>query len=252
MDIQFYYTFIYIWTGLAVIVFFVLLFMPAPYGRFVRPRWGTMINNRLGWIIMETPSLLTFAWFVFTGAAPMNAYIWFFSALWLIHYIHRSFIFPFRIRSGNKKVPLTIPAMVIVFNAVNGSINGYYLGNLYMVNNGYSISDPQLLMGIALFFFGMGVNLHSDYKLMSLRKYNSNGYVIPRGGFFKWVSCPNYFGEIVEWLGFALMVNSLPAFSFFIWTFANLVPRALDNHRWYKVHFEDYPEDRKAVFPYLL
>jgi hypothetical protein len=37
-----------------------------------------------------------------------------------------------------------------------------------------------------------------------------------------------------------------------LWTFANLVPRAIDHHRWYKRRFDDYPPDRKAVFPYFL
>jgi steroid 5-alpha reductase family enzyme len=69
---------------------------------------------------------------------------------------------------------------------------------------------------------------------------------------FKYVSSPNYFGELIEWLGFAIMAVGLPGFSLFIWTFANLVPRALDNHKWYIKTFEDYPKDRKVIFPYIL
>ena len=69
---------------------------------------------------------------------------------------------------------------------------------------------------------------------------------------FKYVSSPNYFGELVEWLGFAIMAVGLPGFSFLIWTFANLVPRAIDNHKWYKKNFTDYPPERKAIFPFVL
>lgn len=252
MDVKLFYHLVYIWIAIASVIFFVLLFVPAPYGRFTRSNWGIMINNRLGWIIMETPSLVAFCYFVFTGSAPKNAFILFFSSLWIIHYVHRSFIFPFRIKPVNKKMPLLVALMAVFFNCMNGFFNGYYLGNLYTANDAYSIQDPKLLVGLVLFFFGMAVNLHSDQVLINLRKNNISGYQIPHGGFFKWVTSPNYFGEIIEWLGFALMVNSLPAFSFFIWTVANLVPRALDNHAWYKNHFEDYPADRKAVIPFLL
>lgn len=252
MEVKLYYLSIYIWIAIAAINFFILLFVSAPYGRFARSNWGFMINNRLGWIIMETPSLLTFCFFVFTGWAPKSGFVLFFTFLWVIHYLHRSFIFPFRIKSVNKKMPLVVALMAIFFNCMNGFFNGYYLGNLYMVNNDYSFQDPKLLMGIILFIFGMVVNLQSDQILINLRRNNPGVYKIPNGGLYRWISSPNYFGEIIEWLGFALMVNSLPAFSFFIWTVANLLPRALDNHVWYKSQFEDYPENRKAVIPFIL
>ncbi len=33
---------------------------------------------------------------------------------------------------------------------------------------------------------------------------------------------------------------------------ANLIPRALDHHKWYRKEFSDYPANRKAVFPFLV
>jgi hypothetical protein len=33
---------------------------------------------------------------------------------------------------------------------------------------------------------------------------------------------------------------------------ANLLPRALAHHRWYKQRFPEYPSERKAIFPFLL
>jgi steroid 5-alpha reductase family enzyme len=98
----------------------------------------------------------------------------------------------------------------------------------------------------------MIINLTADEKLIHMRKTRANGYQIPYGGLFNKISCPNFFGEMVEWLGFAILCWSLPALSFFIWTLCNLLPRALDHHRWYKKQFPDYPADRKAVVPYLL
>ena len=97
----------------------------------------------------------------------------------------------------------------------------------------------------------MYVNRSSDQYLISLREKQS-GYQLPRGGLFESISCPNHFGEIVEWLGFAIIAWNISAVTFVIWTACNLIPRALNHHSWYKDQFNNYPESRKAIFPKLL
>ncbi len=106
--------------------------------------------------------------------------------------------------------------------------------------------------GVAVFVLGMAVNVHSDEVLRGLRRPGERGYAVPRGGLFRWVSCPNYLGEMVEWSGFALAVWNLPALSFAAWSVANLLPRALAHHRWYRARFADYPSERRAVVPWVL
>ena len=96
------------------------------------------------------------------------------------------------------------------------------------------------------------INNKSDSYLISLRKNKDNGYVIPKEGLFKYISCPNFFGEIIEWLGFAILTWSVAGLAFFLWTFFNLVPRALSHHKWYKKTFPEYPKERKAVFPFIV
>ena len=108
------------------------------------------------------------------------------------------------------------------------------------------------IVGIGLFAIGMTININSDNNLFSLREDGSTGYKIPRGGLFDKVSCPNYLGEITEWLGFAIATWSLAGFTFAIWTFCNLAPRAFTHHRWYKEEFADYPTNRKALIPFLI
>ena len=149
-------------------------------------------------------------------------------------------------------MPLLIVIMAIFFNTVNSYINGYYLGTLQNQYSSSWLTDARFIVGILLFFTGMIINISADETLIHLRKSKTNGYLIPYGRLFNKISCPNFFGEIIEWLGFAILCWSLPALSFFVWTVCNLVPRALDHHRWYKRHFADYPVKRKAVFPYLL
>ncbi len=201
---------------------------------------------------MEIPALLIFLYFFMTGKAEKNATSWIIVLLFAAHYINRSLIYPFRIKTKGKQMPVLIVVMAVFFNAMNGFINGYYIGTLQSHYAGTWLLDPRYIAGFLIFFTGMLINMKADEKLIHLRKNSSNGYRIPYGGLFNKISCPNFFGEIIEWSGFALLCWSLPALSFFLWTIANLVPRALDHHRWYNKQFAEYPADRKAVLPHLL
>ncbi len=140
----------------------------------------------------------------------------------------------------------------ITFNFMNGFLNGYYIGNFGLQYTSAWLISLPFIIGIALFFIGMFVNIKSDAILLSLRKPGEKGYKIPKGFLFKYISCPNHFGEIIEWFGFALLSFNIASLSFAIWTFANLAPRSLSHHRWYKETFLDYPKNRKAVLPRLL
>jgi steroid 5-alpha reductase family enzyme len=96
----------------------------------------------------------------------------------------------------------------------------------------------------------MYINRSSDRKLISLRE-EQTGYQIPLEGLFKYISCPNHFGELIEWSGFALIAWNLPALSFVLWTICNLIPRSLNHHEWYLSNFKDYPKNRKAIIPFI-
>ncbi|NAW45030.1 DUF1295 domain-containing protein, partial [Salmonella sp. gx-f4] len=67
--------------------------------------------------------------------------------------------------------------------------------------------------------------------LMTLRKPGETGYKIPTGFLYEYISCPNYFGEIMEWIGYAILGWNLPALAFAIFTFANIGPRAIAHHK---------------------
>ena len=149
-------------------------------------------------------------------------------------------------------MPLIIALFAIIFNFINASFNGIALGNTADFNVFTTTDFMRFRVGFLLFATGMFTNLSSDNLLIALRKSSVNGYQIPQKGMFKWVSCPNYLGEIVEWVGFATMAWNLAAFSFAIWTIVNLLPRAIDHHKWYRQYFAGYPEKRKAIIPFIL
>lgn len=243
---------LFTWIAFALVLVPVQLKITAPYGRHASQQWGVTMPYRWGWILMEIVSPLTFAHFFYHGENEKTPLTWFIFALWMAHYANRGLIYPLRAKMAGKRVPLAIVAFAAFFNLVNGFLNGYWLGTLAAPFPGDWARSPVFLAGCLLFFSGAAINIHADNLLLRLRKPGETGYRIPRGGFFRWVSCPNHFGEIVEWTGFAILCWNLPAASFAIWTVANLAPRALSHHRWYRERFENYPQERKAVVPGVL
>lgn len=242
----------YIWMGIALPVHITMFFVTAPFGRHTTTKWGVSINNKLGWILMEMPSLSLMLYFLISGTYSLSNYSWILFLLWILHYTNRTLIYPFRIKSTPKKMPLLIVVNAIVFNFMNAGLNGYFLAEL---SNGlYTqtwLSSFHFYVGLFLFLAGAFINLKSDSILIHLRKPGETGYKIPQGFLFKYISSPNLFGEIIEWTGFAIMAWNVPALSFAVWTYANLVPRAKNHHDWYKRNFDDYPEERKVVFPFI-
>lgn len=245
-----YKLFTWTWIAVAVVTFIVLLKITAPYGRHTKSTWGPLIDNKSGWFIMEFFVLLVLFYFIFTGSNVQSAVNIIILILFGLHYVNRSIVFPLRIKTNGKKMPVSIMFMAMFFNLVNGFLIGYYLGE-FMVYPIEWLRSPQFITGTIVFAAGMFINWQSDTILINLRKPGETGYKIPQKGLFKYVSCPNLFGETLEWAGFAVLTWSLPGLAFFVWTFANLIPRALSHHKWYKEKFEDYPKERKAVFPFL-
>jgi 3-oxo-5-alpha-steroid 4-dehydrogenase 1 len=240
--------------ALAILTFPVLFFVTAPYGRHAGASRMPTIDATLGWILMESPSALGFFACFLLGEHKSDPARIALLLLWELHYVHRAFVFPFRRRGGARTMPVPVAASAFVFTSVNSYLNGRWIFTLAPADayGAAWLGDPRFLAGAALFLAGYAMNQHADHVLFNLRKPGETGYKIPVGGLYAWVSCPNYLGEIVEWSGFALVAWSWPALAFAVWTVANLLPRAVSHHRWYREKFPDYPAERRALIPYLL
>jgi len=238
--------------ALAVPVFLLLFFVKAPYGRHIRGGWGPLLDNRLGWFIMESPAALVFA-VILLLYARLNVTVVLFFVLWELHYCHRAFIYPWTLKKG-KKMPWLILLMAVLFNTTNAYLNAWSIASQTDKYSDLWLSSPQFLTGVLVFFSGMTLNKLSDRQLARLghARGEKGAYQVPHGLAYRWVSCPNYLGEIIQWTGWAIAVWSLAGWVFAIWTMANLVPRALAHHRWYRETFKDYPANRRALIPYLL
>jgi protein-S-isoprenylcysteine O-methyltransferase Ste14 len=198
---------------------------------------------------VDGPAVLVFTWLYAMSPQQMPISVWF-CVLWNGHYGYRSFVYPWVLRSW-RRVPSTITASGAAFNTATSCFQAYYL--FYLA--AFPATWPwrwRFLVGLVLFLLGFGIHIHSDATLRSLRRSQQLEYAVPSGGLFRWVSCPNYFGELVQWAGWAVLTWSWPGFAFAVWTAANLIPRAIVSHSWYRATFPNYPRERRAIVPWVL
>ena len=150
-------------------------------------------------------------------------------------------------------MPVAIMLMCVVFNILNGYMQGVWLFYL-SPDDMYTVpwfTTSQFIIGVCVFFAGMIININSDHIIRHLRKPGDTKHYLPAKGMYKYVTSANYFGELMEWAGWAILTWSLPGLVFFWWTFANLVPRANAIWHRYKEEFGDEVGSRKRVFPFI-
>ena len=245
--------FLWVMSVIAVLVFIALQFFEAGYGYLFDRRYGPPLPNKVGWVMMEAPVFIMMCvlWVMsprMWDAAPLALFLIFQS-----HYLQRSFIFPLLMR-GNSKMPLGIVLMGMLFNTLNALMQGGWI--FYVSPADYYadwFSQPFIYIGAAVFIIGMFINLQSDYIIRHLRKPGDTRHYIPRGGMFRYVSSANYFGELLEWIGFAIASWSWAGVVFVLWTFANLAPRAASLRRRYEKEFgaEFTSLKRKRIIPFI-
>lgn len=246
--------FLLIMTALALVVFIALFFIDAGYGKFYQPKWGPSLDNHWGWFLMEVPvfvAMLVLWWF---SDRRTDGVRMIFLLLFEIHYFHRSFIFPRQLR-GHSRMPLAIVLMGALFNTLNAMMQGgwiFYISPADFYPKDWLLSLP-FLAGTLLFFAGMYINIQSDSIIRNLRKPGDTAHYLPKGGMFRYVTSANYFGEFMEWVGFAILTWSWAGAVFALWTFANLAPRAA---RIYDLYSQEFPDELdthkvKRMLPFI-
>lgn len=237
--------------GIAAIAFPLLFLITVPYGgRHTSESWGFTLPAWIAWLAMEIPAPIFCVWAYTQGrnaGEPVSLLLLF---GFLVHYAHRSILYPLRMRAAGKRTPALSAATAMGVNVLNGTINGLAVGHARSFGVEW-LSDPRFVLGVGLFVVGSVINLRSDAILRALRRPGESGYRIPQGDLYRWVSSPNYLGEIIQWSGWAIATWSGAGLAFLLLTIANLAPRARSNHRWYRETFPDYPSKRRALLPFV-
>lgn len=221
-----------------------------PVGRLQRSAGGKGVRARWAWFLFELPALVTFP-AIYLASDNLHLAGNVALGLWLAHYGHRGLLWCWLVPKRDTTVSWSMCTASVVFNLVNGVLLGWFMGYAADYPEQW-LTDPRFVAGVGLFTAGAALNVWADYRMRYLRGKAGDGRVMPSGGPFNLACCPNLSGEIIEWIGFALMTWSLPALAFALWTVANLVPRGLWRRDWYRRNFENFPRQRAALVPGVL
>ncbi|XP_043993224.1 3-oxo-5-alpha-steroid 4-dehydrogenase 2b isoform X2 [Gambusia affinis] len=250
----------------------------ASYGRHMKPSTpAIMVPARVAWFLQEMPALLMPLLLMHLSRQYSTMGRAILLKTFCLHYFHRTFVYSLLTRG--QPFPLSVMATAGFFCLLNGFLQGHYLLHCAQFDEEWTAGYCYTI-GLVVFYIGMAINIHSDYILRNLRKPKEIVYKIPAGGLFEYVSGANYFGELVEWFGYAIVTWSLPGFSIAVFSLCFIGPRAYYHHkylryfqkindpcfctvvyfipnffylhyRFYTEHFKEYPRFRKALIPFI-
>lgn len=248
--------------GFAFAAFTVLgsLFVQSPYGRFASDKMGINLHPKLGWWLMELPATAVFLWFYVQGPRALELTPLVLGAIWMVHYGNRGWFFPLSIRAvpGKRSTfSITVMALGMFVTSAHGYLNATFFTEYGKHLTPEWLTDPRFLVGVVVYYCGFGLILSSESIVRNLRdpaklESGRSDYKIPYGGAYRWVSSPQYLGELVAWTGFSILTWGLPGVMILLISAGNLVPRAFATHRWYREQFPDYPPEREALIPFVV
>ncbi|XP_060184464.1 steroid 5-alpha-reductase DET2-like [Lycium barbarum] len=204
------------------------------------------IPSKVGMIFAYSPSLiacLSFFWIFPTGGIRfflLNSAmtIHFFKRVLEVLFVHKY--------SGSMALKSAVTISTSYFIASSSLI---YIQHLTKGST-EPIIDLKYL-GSIVFLVGIIGNFYHHFLLSKMRKKGESGYKIPKGGLFSLVICPHYLFEIVTFLGFSLISQTLFSFSSTIGTVFYLMGRSYATRKWYLSKFEDFPRSVKALIPFI-
>ena len=172
-------------------------------------------------------------------------------ACWMGHFLKREFETFFVHKFSRPTMPLFNLFKNCGYYWSFGAVIGYPL-----CSTGF-VAPPTNFVnaGLAIFLLSELGNFYCHVHLSLMRPAEgSKKREIPKGFMFDLVACPNYFFEVMSWVGFSIM-TFLPASAIFtIVGLAQMTQWALDKHKGYKKSFGDEYKKlrRRAIIPFVL
>src|SRR5499427_10391608 len=189
-----------------------------PYSKFGT---GVGVNSRIGLALAYTTPIIIYIAFWIEGGAPQSPYHLIVLAAFLFHFIRRILEILF-VNSYSRPTPLRALVPIALLYGGVASSSAFF----QVHTSGQPTSSPTFMLGIVVFSLGELLNGYHHWLLARLR--------LPRGGLFGWVASPHYFGEILSFVGYAMMSDLLPVWGNALVVFAYLSSRANSNLKWYQ------------------
>lgn len=180
--------------------------------------------------------------------APLTAIQYVAFILYMAHFIKRELETVYVHEFGTMTMPR--------FNIFKNSI--YYWGFAAFVS--WNVNKPwaheiapwHLYIGASVFVISALLNGLCHLQLKALRTPGSSEWKMPSGGLFEYVTVPNYFCEIITWIGFNILTNfTIGGILFNIAGAYQMLEWAVERHKKYKKIFPNYPKSRKIIIPFI-
>ena len=195
--------------GICVLLVELGLDARAPYGRhssLPAAKWyGPTIPAPVAWCFQESWSVtVPFVVVLYTDAGACKGCVSSIRnkvlfCMFVVHYAYRTFGYPLQMHRTAARMPIGLCLLASAFIAFNGYVQSRAWARFEVLAIDSCASAMSTIFGVSLWLLGVLINLHSDATLRGLRSPGDSGYKVPKGGAFEYVSCANYFGEIVEW-----------------------------------------------------
>ncbi|XP_072956270.1 uncharacterized protein [Typha angustifolia] len=205
------------------------------------------LSSRSGMLLLYTPALLAAVASFAVPGVVVGTRSRLVSAALAIHFLKRDFEVLFIHQYSGQ---------MILDSALLISLS-YFANTATMIYDQYltqGMSEPAIDMkyvGVILFLVGIAGNFYHHFLLSKLRKQGEKGYKIPKGGLFELVVCPHYLFEIIGIVGISLISQTVQGLCFTFGTILYLVGRSYATRKWYLSKFENFPQEVKALIPYI-
>ena len=174
-----------------------------PWGVFVSKTFkGKVLNPRLGTMLSHISAPLIFLYMQFYYP---NGYVFSLpSCLFLSQYLYRCIVYPFFKKSYARPIPLR----TIMFNAAISFHFGFCSSRMIIFNPSTNYL-MNIFLSIAFIALGILGAIH-DWIICSARKPDPQAYDIVNKWGFKWVTCPQYGCQAIQWMLYTSFADNLP------------------------------------------
>ena len=215
-----------------------------PYGKF---RTGGGVNSQVGLALAYAAPVFVYVafWIEDRGTLEAPYYLIVFAAF-LFHFIRR-ICEVCVVNSYSRPTPLSALLSIAIFYSGAAVICGFF-----QVRTLAQPSKLLMVLGGLTFAFGELLNAYHHWLLARIRASGATTYSLPRGGLFRWVAGPHYLGEILSFLGYAMMSDLLPVWGTALVVTAYLSARANSTLQWYRRQMSlQIPPDWGRLVPFV-